>query len=272
MTFKKSPGPGGILNSFLKRYAEWVAKYLTLIFQSSINNGCVPKPWKVAKVISLHKGGSICCVDNYLPISLISTCSKLLEHIVSKHLLTFIDSHDLFYQYQRGFRKPLSTTTQLLETVHDLSQTINDRGQTDIVFIEFAKAFDKVSHPKLLLKIEALFRNTTITNWFRSYLSSRFQFVESGGNASGLAPVVSGVPRGSVLGPLSFLIFMDDIRCFITVPIKLFADHRVLYNNIVIERGQILLSDNLLKIKQWCEDWQMVLDPRKSVFMSITRK
>ncbi|MDJ1258139.1 MAG: reverse transcriptase domain-containing protein, partial [Candidatus Midichloria sp.] len=92
-----------------------------------------------------------------------------------------------------------------------------------------------------------------------------------GSNASGLAPVVSGAPQGSALGPLSFLIFMDDIRCYITVSIKLFADDCVLYK-IVTQRDQVLLNDNLLKIKQWCDERQMVLNFRKSVFMSITRK
>ncbi|MDJ1258138.1 MAG: reverse transcriptase domain-containing protein, partial [Candidatus Midichloria sp.] len=109
-----------------------------------------------------------------------------------------------------------------------------------------------------------------MTNWFCSYLSSRFKVVESGGNASGLTPMVFGIPEGSVLGPLLFLIFIDDIQCFITIAIKLFADDCVLYNKIVTERDQILLNDNLLKIKQWGNEWQMVLNPRKSVFMLIT--
>lgn len=269
---KKSPGPDGIPNLFLKRYAEWVAKYLTIIFQSSINNGFVPKAWKIAKIVPIHKGGSVSSVENYRPISLISTCSKLLEHIVSKHILTFLNDHDILFQYQHGFRKGLSTTTQLIETVHDISQSINNRGQTDIIFLDFAKAFDKVSHPKLLFKIEALFKNPQITNWFCSYLSSRMQFVELGGCVSRPAPVASGVPQGSVLGPLLFLIFIDDIRCGISVPIKLFADDCILYNKIETKQDQLKLHNELLKIKHWCDEWQMELNPRKSVFMSITRK
>lgn len=134
-------------------------------------------------------------MDNYRSISVFSACSKLLEYIVLKHILTFINNHDILYQYQHGFRKSLSTTTQLIETMHDLSQTINNRGQIDLIFLDLAKAFDKVSHLRLLLKIEALFRNPTTTNWFRSYLSSREQFVESEGCMAGLPPAASGVPR-----------------------------------------------------------------------------
>lgn len=269
---KKSPGPDEIPNEFLKRYAEWVSKYLTIIFRLSMSSGSFPSAWKIAKIIPIHKSGSVNDVCNFRPISLTSTCSKLLEHIISKHLLAYLEKYDILFKSQHGFRRGLSTTTQLIETVHDLSQRINCRGQTDVIFLDFAKAFDKVSHPKLLLKISAVFKNPAITKWFSSYLSSRKQYVKVGGSKSTMSPVVSGVPQGSVLGPLLFLIYINDLRNDISVPIRLFADDCVIYNKIETSADQVELNCNLEKIKKWCQNWQMVLNPEKSVFMSITRK
>lgn len=153
-----------------------------------------------------------------------------------------------------------------------ISYTINNRGQTDIIFLDFAKAFDKVSHPKLLLKIKTIFKNPQLSEWFSSYLSHRNQFVACEGYQSSFSPVESGAPQGSVLGPLLFLLFINDMPQDITVPIRLFADDCVLYNRVETHADQIELNSNLQKIKKWCDSWQMVLNSEKTVYMSITRK
>lgn len=269
---KKSAGPDGIPNEFLYRYAQWVAKYLTIIFQTSINQASFPVAWKEAKIIPVHKSGNTSEVGNYRPISLTSTCSKLLEHILCKHLSNYLDTHNLLSPVQHGFRRGLSTVTQLVVTVHDFAQAINRREQIDLIFLDFAKAFDKVSHPKLLLKVNEIFRNSNITQWFISYLHSRTQYVEINKIKSKSRPVISGVPQGSVLGPLLFLIFINDLPSDLSVPVRLFADDCVIYNKITSLRDQVDLNNNLNKILLWCNEWQMVLNPVKSVCMSITRK
>lgn len=220
----------------------------------------------------IHKVGSTSHASNYRPISLTRTCSKILEHIVSKHLLTYLDEHNLIVSCQHGFRKGLSTVTQLIELVHDLSSTVNTRGQTDIIFLDFAKAFDKVSHNKLLLKIDSTFKNSALTRWFSSYLARREQYVQLGHHQSGLSPVVSGVPQGSVLGPLLFLVFINDLPKNITTQIRMFADDCILYKNVKSPSDQAELNLNLERIKNWCDQWQMQLNPTKTVFMSISRK
>lgn len=187
-------------------------------------------------------------MGNYRPISLLSTCSKLLEHIVSKHLSDYLETHNLLSPAQHGFRKGLSTITQLVELVHNISETINSRGQMDLIFLDFSKAFDKVSHPKLLSIIHAFFKNPNITHWFESYLHSREQYVEIGGYKSSPLPVVSGVPQGSVLGPLLFLIFINDITMCTSVPLRLFADDCVLYNRIKSTDDQMNLQAGLQKM------------------------
>ena len=147
------------------------------MFRSSLLRGSLPKEWKKAKVIPIPKSGSTDNVANYRPVSITSTCSKLLEHIVSKHLLSYINEHNLLSNWQHGFWQGLSTTSQLIELVHDLSENINCRGQTDMIFMDFAKAFDKVSHCKLVRKIDVMFQNPAITNWFSCYFHSREQYV-----------------------------------------------------------------------------------------------
>lgn len=242
-----------------------------IIFQSSISQSTFPRAWKQAKIVPIHKGGITTNVENYRPISLTSTCSKLLEHIISKHLSRYLETYNLLSPTQHGFRKGLSTVAQLVELVHNLSETINNRGQIDLIKKKFSKAFDKVSHPKLLLKIQAFFKNSNITNWLKSYLQSRGQFVELDGCKSGFVPVMSGVPQGSVLGPLLFILFINDLANSATVPVRLFADDCVLYNRITSLDDQPKLQASLQKIVEWCDQWQ-ILNPEKSVSMSITRE
>lgn len=151
---KKSPGPDKIPNAFLKRYAEWCAKYLYVVFTRSLRDGSLPDDWRTAEIKPLHKSGNKTHIDNYRPVSLTSTSCKILEHIIHKHILSFLEEHKVLTDVQHGFRHRFSTCTQLVETVHDLAQAINEGKQTDIVFMDFRKAFDKVSHNKLIHKLE----------------------------------------------------------------------------------------------------------------------
>lgn len=251
---KKSPGPDDIANEFLVRYAEWVSKFLTKIFNSSVLHASFPTAWKLARIVPVHKTGNTSDISNYRPISLTSTCSKLLEHIIYKHLSQYLEVHNLLSPVQHGFRKGLSTITQLVEMVHDTSQTINSRGQMDLVYLDFAKAFDKVSHSKLLFKINTVFKDPNLTKWFTSYLQCRQQYVQVNEHTSSPEPVLSGVPQGSVLGPLLFVIFINDLPLSISVPIRLFADDCVVYNTIESPSDQIKLQCSLENIMKWCSD------------------
>lgn len=174
---KKSPGPDKIPNAFLTRYAEWVAKYLSILFSRSLNEGQVPNDWRTARVQPVHKNGKKQYINNYRPISLTSATCKIMEHIIHTHISDFLVKHDFITNLQHGFQKGYSTCTQLVQTVHDFANSINNGNQTDAIYIDFAKAFDKVSHKKLLSKISSIIKNDKITNWISTYLNNRQQYV-----------------------------------------------------------------------------------------------
>lgn len=155
---KKSSGPDGIPNAFLKRYMDMISQYLYVLFNASLDQGCLPPDWLCGKVVPVHKDGSKLLPANYRPISLISSCCKLLEHIISSHITSFSESNNILASFQHGFRKKLSTTTQLVSVVHDFANAINKRKQIDAIFLDLSKAFDRVQH-YLLLKKTAACRN-----------------------------------------------------------------------------------------------------------------
>lgn len=138
--------------------------------------------------------------------------------------------------------------------------------------MDFSKAFDKVSHSKLLFKLHCLLRNSRLVNWISAYLNNRHQFVAFKGHQSNYLPVQSGVPQGSVLGPLLFLIFINDIVKDISVKIKLYADDCVLYTEVNDQSDQKLLNNDFQRVASWCKRWQMCINFEKTVFMRITRK
>lgn len=269
---KQSVGLDGIPNQMLIKYAVWCAKYIHLLFEKSLETRKIPSEWKRAKVIPIFKSGDKQLTSNYRPISLLGSVGKILEHIISKHITSFIESHNWFNPAQHGFRGGLSTVTQLVEAVHDFSSIINHSGQVDVIFLDFAKAFDRVPHSKLILKLRKLLQNDSIVDWFQDYLSQRTQVVSLNDTHSGSVPVLSGVPQGSVLGPLLFLIFINDISSDISVKIKLFADDCILYQEIKTPDDHHLLNISLEKVHCWCQEWQMSLNLLKTVSMTITRK
>lgn len=269
---KKSSGIDNIPNAFLVRYAEWCSKYLNLIFRKSLSRAELPHDWRYAKITPIPKKANQYIPSAYRPISLLCACVKVLEHIIFKHLSAFIESNNIIDSRQHGFRRGLSTVTQLLEMVHDLASGLDKQSQIDILFLDFEKAFDRVSHRKLLIKFKAILKNDSLLAWIEAYLSCRYQCVTVGGTNSPSAPVQSGIPQGSVLGPLFFLVFINDIVRDIPVKIRLFADDCVLYQEVNDPSDQLLLNDSLSKIQDWCTKWQMNINPKKTVAMTITLK
>lgn len=269
---KKGAGPDNLPNEFLRRYAEWVAKYLCILFNKSLSTCSLPQEWKIAKVAAVHKSGSEADPSNFRPISLTSTTCKLLEHIILKHLTLYLDQNHILSPLQHGFRKGLSTVTQLVELIHDISLNVDCTKQTDLILLDFSKAFDRVPHKKLIKKLEATIGAGPLTDWIDNYLSNRTQYVQVNRESSTIANVTSGVPQGSVLAPILFLIFINDLPAGIGVNVRLFADDCILYQEINAPEDHVKLNNALQFISKWCALWQMTLNVKKSALLRITRK
>lgn len=271
---RKSPGPDCLPNGFLKRYADQLSVFLTRIFQTSLASGEVPYDFLVARVKPLFKSGDKLAISNYRPISITSSCCKMLEHVIAGFIHEFLAERNILSPYQHGFRKKMSTVTQLVTTVHHFSAALDESGQVEVVFLDFSKAFDKVPHDKLLYKLEFIGLPDCILNWIRAYLSNRKQYVDINGCFSHSLAVTSGVPQGSVLGPLLFLLYINDLVSVIpeAVSVRLFADDCIVFREIRSPDDCVVLQESLFQIERWCEEWGMMLNAAKCAFLRITRK
>ena len=188
--------------------------------------------------------------------------SHTAKHIAKNNII--INEH--------GFRNKLSTITQLINTTTDWANTLNNKGQTNIIFLDFSKAFNKISHKFILSKLHYYgIRNHTLS-WIGAFLSNRTQTTVVNGVHSSYVEVTSGVPQGSVLGPMLFLLYINDINNAITSQIEIFADYSVLYRNIHNQNDQVILQNDLDTISSWAEKWLMELNINKYSVLSITLK
>lgn len=268
----KAAGPDGLPNALLKSCARSITPYLKVIFEKSLHDCALPNDWKIASVVPAHKSGARNVISNYRPISLTSVCCKILEHILYTSILKHIDGYSLFNPFQHGFRKGLSCVTQLTEFTHDIAQALDNRATVDCVFIDFRKAFDLVPHTLLVQKLSKFNINPKVISWIAEYLRERRQYVVVSGAASTIADVTSGVPQGSVLGPLLFLLYINDINENVTSCMRMFADDCVLYKKITCESDNQIVQNDLDAIYTWCEKWGMKLNLDKTVSMTFSRK
>ena len=268
----KSAGPDNIPTRLLKELSTELAPILTVIFQASLLQCCVPKEWKIAKVVPIYKKGDRSTPGNYRPISLTSICCKLLEHIIYSHIFSHLNSHSILCNEQHGFRQRRSCETQLLLTVQDLAKNLNEGLQTDVIFLDFSKAFDKVDHSCLIHKLNFYGIRGKLLSWLKDFLTDRYQSVIIEGNQSSTTKVTSGVPQGSVLAPLLFLCFINDLPENINCKIKLYADDVLLYSTIRSPNDCHQLQNDLITLEEWANKWRMIFNPSKCEYLKITNK
>ena len=269
LDIEKSQGPDGLHPRMLKELACVIVPPLSYLFKRSVHEGIVPDRWKLANVTPIHKNGSKNNKKNYRPISLTSVLCKILESIIKENIMDYFSAHNLFTIEQHGFISGKSCTTQLLETQETLIGNLDNHAATDVVYFDLRKAFDSVPHQRLKTKLRGYGIRGPLLNWIVNYLKDRKQRVVMDGATSDWCSVSSGVPQGSVLGPLLFLIYVNDLPDKLKSNIKLYADDAKLYREIKsVEDCQILQND-ILEMEEWANIWQLTFNPLKCQVLKI---
>ena len=207
----KAAGPDNIRPKVLKELAPELAPILTIIFRKSLETGEIPPDWRLANVSPVYKKGDRHKAENYRPISLTCICCKLMEHIVTSHIMNHADKNNILYPLQHGFRSKRSCETQLIEFVDEITINMSSGKQTDVLIMDFSKAFDKVSHSLLVHKLDHYGIRGKTNTWIQNFLSDRSQAVVVGGEKSNFITVDSGVLQGSAIGPSLFLFYINDM-------------------------------------------------------------
>lgn len=269
---RKASGPDGISPKILKALADELTPALTLLYQSSLTSGTVPCDWRTANVTPIFKKGERYRAENYRPISLTSIPGKLLEHIIVHNIMSFAERNKIICKQQHGFRKKRSCVSQLLGLIDELTHDREKGKQVDMLVMDFAKAFDKVSHTLLIHKLQHYGITGQINNWVQSFLTDRRQAVVVDGATSEFVPVKSGVPQGSVLGPCLFLLFINDLPKGLTSTARLFADDTACHKAICKAADQTDLQNDLNQLALWEEKWLMSFHPDKCEAMHFGKK
>jgi hypothetical protein len=225
---KKTLDCNGISVSFLRNFALTLSRPLHHIFSASFQTGIIPIQLKIAKVVPVFKSGCKDDLNNYRPISLLNVFSKILEKIVGNRLSSYLEFNNLISNSQYGFRKAHSTLHPLTKLLNFVSQAHNSKEHVIAIFCDLRKAFDTCDHELLLNKLYKLGIRGIELSWFRNYLTDRKQFVYINGMSSNLLNILIGVPQGSILGPLLFLIYINDLPLCSKLCSLLFADDAAL--------------------------------------------
>ena len=267
----KCPGLDGIHPKMLFELRKEISEPLSNIFNRSLEESVVPTEWKDAGVTPLFKKGKKSDVQNYRPVSLTCLVCKLLESIIKDVIMAHLVRYELIRDSQHGFTKGRSCLTNLLEFFEEVTLNLDEGRPFDVIYLDFSKAFDKVPHQRLFRKLLAHGIGGQILEWVKNWLTGRRQKVGVNKTYSDWECVISGVPQGSVLGPLLFLIYINDLDAGIDSKLLKFADDTKLGKAVATENEVEIMRKDLETIFKWSVDWQMLFNTDKCSVLHMGR-
>jgi len=264
----KSPGPDMCHPYVLSALRDEMKKPLSQLFTKSLESGEIPSEWRTAHVSAIYKKKSRKKASNYRPVSLTSVPCKILESILRDKIMAHMESQSLFAPEQHGFRPGRSCVTQLLEVMETWTEIVDAGGAIDAIYFDFAKAFDTVPRERLLGKCEAYGVSGPILRWIRAFLTDRKQRVKVNGCFSEWTDVTSGIPQGSVLGPILFLMYINDLPDEVECELKIFADDTKAYMQVGTIEDVAKMQEDIHSMCEWSEKWQLHFNAEKCSHMT----
>ena len=270
ININKSPGIDNLHPKLLKEAADYISQPLTYIFNLSLSTGLVPTKLKAARVVPIFKGsGNPESPGNYRPISILPVCAKILEKIVYEQISQKVGN--CLYMRQYGFRKGVSTSEAIRDLVDNLHNNIHKGHTSTGVFIDFKKAFDTVNHDILLRKMEGYGFRSIARKWLEDYLSGRTQIVKLKDTISSSLPFRVGVPQGSILGPLLFLLYINDVKdCILSGKLRLFADDmNIFYSSRDVNTMANNIQGDMCRLDRWFKNNKLTVNAKKCNYIIV---
>lgn len=273
LDINKATGHDGISAKMIKEAGDSVVPSLTKLINMSLDSSTYPNSWKKALVTPIYKKSCKEDINNYRPVSILPVISKIAERIVFNDVYNYLHRNKLISKHQSGFRPNDSTVNQLAFMYNEFCDALDKKKDVRIVFCDVSKAFDKVWHRGIIFKLKQLGVDGPLLTWFENYLNNRMQKVVIKGQSSDWGMIEAGVPQGSVLGPLLFIVYINDLADVVDCNIKMFADDTCLYIEVDNpENAASTLSRNLENVSQWANQWLVTFNASKTKSMVISNK
>ena len=269
LKINKSPGIDGIHPRVIKEIADIISHPITMIYKRSVEESQLPRQWKDAEITPIYKKDSRNLPKNYRPVSLTSIICKILEKLIVEDIINHIKANQLNCKEQHGFTAHKSTTTNLLEALNVITEAQMHGIPVDVLFLDYQKAFDTVPHQRLLRQVESFGIVDKALNWIKAFLTDRRQRVRVKDGISSWRPVISGIPQGSILGPILFTLYVNDIPAQLQSIISMYADDTKLFSALLSENSTNNLKSDLILLQEWSEKFQMKFHPEKCHVMHI---